>query len=66
MWPRCWRSDTPANYAFERPESVSCQARTRTALLETLRITLEEAIKFNRAEARRAAGKGFKELTITV
>ena len=50
----------------EEVPGVNCQERTRKALLETLRITLEEAIKFNRAEARRAAGKGFKEITIAI
>ena len=51
---------------IEEVPGVNCQERTRVALLESLRVTLEEAIKFNRAEARRAAGKGFKELTIAV
>ncbi|MCC6610045.1 MAG: type II toxin-antitoxin system HicB family antitoxin [Burkholderiales bacterium] len=50
----------------EEVPGVNCQERTRKALLETLRITLEEAIELNRAEARRAAGKGFTELTIAV
>ncbi len=45
---------------------VNCQEKTRSALLESLRVTLEEALKFNRAEARRAAGKGYEELTIAV
>ncbi len=45
---------------------VNCQEKTRSALLESLRVTLEEALKFNRAEARRAAGKGYEELTIAI
>lgn len=51
---------------IEEVPGVNCQERTRAALLESLRVTLEEAIRFNRAEARRAAGKGYKELTIAV
>lgn len=35
---------------------VNCQEKSRSALLESLRVTLQEALKFNRAEARRAAG----------
>jgi hypothetical protein len=50
----------------EEVPGVNCQERTRKALLETLRITLEEAIKFNRTAARRAAGRGYQELTIAV
>ena len=38
--------------------------RSRAALLKTLRVTLGEALEFNRAEARRAAGEGYEELTI--
>lgn len=38
----------------------------RKALLETLRVTLEQAIKLNRAEARRAAGRSSQEITIAV
>ena len=45
---------------------VNCQERTRTALLESLRVTLQEALKFNRAEGRRAAVKDYEELTIAV
>lgn len=40
---------------IEELPGVNCQEKTRSALLESLRVTLEEALKFNRAEARRAA-----------
>lgn len=45
---------------------VNCQEATRDELMETLRITLAEAIEFNRAEALGAAGKGYEELPIAV
>ena len=35
---------------------VNCQERTKDALIETLEITLREAIAYNREEARRAEG----------
>ncbi|MCM2258536.1 MAG: type II toxin-antitoxin system HicB family antitoxin [Vicinamibacteria bacterium] len=45
---------------------VNCQEPTREELLETLRITLAEALDFNRADARSAAGTGHEELRIGV
>jgi len=45
---------------------VNCQESTREALLETLKITLQEALEFNRDEAREAAGAGFDEVSITI
>lgn len=40
---------------------VNCRERTKEELLETLRITLAEAIDVNREEALRSAGRGFTE-----
>jgi predicted RNase H-like HicB family nuclease len=40
---------------IEEVPGVNCQERTREELLETLRITLEEALELNRREAREAA-----------
>ena len=51
---------------IEEVPGVNCQESTRAKLLESLRVTLEEALTFNRAEARRAAGKGFEEFIIAV
>lgn len=51
---------------IEEVPGVNCQEATREELLETLRITLAEALEFNRQEARGAAGKGYEELTIAV
>jgi hypothetical protein len=41
---------------IEEVSGVNCQERTREELLETLRITLKEALELNRREARVAAG----------
>lgn len=51
---------------IEEVPGVNCQEATREALLDALRVTLGEAIAFNRAEARDAAGKGYEELPIAV
>lgn len=51
---------------IEEVPGVNCQERTREELLDTLRITLREALEFNRQEARNAAGDGFEELPIVV
>lgn len=51
---------------IEEVPGVNCQEATRDELLETLRITLTEAVEFNRQEALGAAGKGYEELPIAV
>ena len=51
---------------IEEVAGVNCQERTREELLDTLRVTLREAVEFNRAEAREAAGKEFEEEPIAV
>ena len=40
---------------IEEVPGVNCQERTREELLETLRITLAEALELNRREARETA-----------
>jgi predicted RNase H-like HicB family nuclease len=50
----------------EEVPGVNCQEATREELLESLRVTLAEAIEFNRTEARSAAGKGYEEFPIAV
>jgi len=45
---------------------VNCQERTKEELLESLRITLKEALDFNRNEALKAAEKDFSEVTVTL
>jgi len=51
---------------IEEVPGVNCQERTREGLLETLRVTLLEALEMNRDDAREAIGKGFEELPIAV
>ena len=51
---------------IEEVPGVNCQERTREELVETLKVTLAEALDLNRAEARSAAGSGFEELEIAV
>lgn len=50
----------------EEVPGVNCQEATRDELLESLRITLREALELNRSEAIEAAGKGFEELAISI
>jgi predicted RNase H-like HicB family nuclease len=42
----------------EEVPGVNCQERTREELMETLRVTLKEALEFNRQEALPVAGDG--------
>lgn len=48
----------------EEVPGVNCQEATRDELLESLRITLNEALEFNRDDARRMAGVDFEEALI--
>ena len=50
----------------EEVPGVNCQEATRHELLETLRVTLREALEFNRREARAAAGSGYEEERVAV
>ena len=45
---------------------VNCQERSRAELIETLRVTLKEALEFNRQDALIAAGRDFQEEKIAV
>jgi predicted RNase H-like HicB family nuclease len=49
----------------ERP-GVNCQAETRDELIDSLRVTLREALELNRSDANAAAGKGYEELAIAI
>ncbi len=51
---------------IEEVSGVNCQEPTREALLASLRITLAEALEFNREEALGAAGNDYEELPIAV
>jgi predicted RNase H-like HicB family nuclease len=52
QWWIGWIEETPG---------VNCQEATKEELLESLKITLREAVEFNRQEAIEAAGAGFAE-----
>ncbi len=45
---------------------MNCQEATREELVESLRVTLREALQLNRSEAIDAAGDDFEELEIAV
>jgi predicted RNase H-like HicB family nuclease len=45
---------------------VNCQERTREALLDSLRTTLDEALELNREDAIRAAAPDYTEELVTV
>jgi hypothetical protein len=51
---------------IEEVPGVNCQEATRDQLLESLRVTLREALDFNRREALDAAGEGFDEESIAL
>ncbi|MFO1433771.1 MAG: type II toxin-antitoxin system HicB family antitoxin [Candidatus Competibacteraceae bacterium] len=51
---------------IEELPGVNCQEATRESLLESLRVTLQEAIEFNRQEALQAAGDSFEETQVAV
>ena len=50
----------------EEVPGVNCQERTREELLETLKVTLREALELNRRDALEAAGEGFEETPIAL
>ena len=51
---------------IEEIPGVNCQEDTQEDLIETLGITLKEAIELNREEAVLLAGSSYREQTITV
>ena len=51
---------------IEEVPGVNCQEKTREALLESLGVTLKEALELNRREALGAAGTGFEEENIAI
>ena len=50
----------------EEVPGVNCQESTKESLLETLSITLKEALEINRDDALLAAGDGFEEFKIAL
>mgnify|MGYP001070256234 FL=1 len=51
---------------IEEVAGVNCQEKTREELLNSLRVTLREALQFNRDDAIAAAGSNYAEETIAV
>ncbi len=51
---------------IEEVPGVNCQEPSREQLLETLRITLREALELNRRDALEAAGEEFDEEPIAL
>lgn len=51
---------------IEEIPGVNCQERTKRGLMESLRVTLREAIRLNRRDARKAAGRDFEEERIAL
>jgi predicted RNase H-like HicB family nuclease len=51
---------------IEEIPGVNCQERSEAELMETLRVTLREAIELNREEARKSASGDFTEVRIAV
>jgi hypothetical protein len=51
---------------IEEVPGVNCQEVSKDALLESLRVTLREAIEFNRREALEAAGESYEEESIAL
>ena len=50
----------------EEMPGVNCQERTREELLETLKVTLKEALEMNKQEALSAAGSNYVEVQLQV
>ncbi|MFH0975854.1 MAG: type II toxin-antitoxin system HicB family antitoxin [Spirochaetota bacterium] len=50
----------------EEVPGVNCQEHSHDELLESLKITLKEALEFNKQDAISAAGSSFVEETIAV
>ena len=51
---------------IEEIPGVNCQEATHEELLETLKITLQEALEFNRQDALAFAGENYRELQIAI
>lgn len=51
---------------IEEVPGVNCQEKSREELMETLKVTLEEALEFNRQDAIEAAGPNYCEEQIAL
>jgi len=57
QWWICWILEIPG---------INCQERSQKKLLESLKITLQEALELNRQEALIEAGNDYKEEKIVL
>ncbi len=51
---------------IEEVPGVNCQEKTYKELIETLKVTLKEALEFNRQDALALAGTDYKEERIAI
>lgn len=51
---------------IEEVHGVNCQEKSRKELIDSLKVTLKEALEFNRNEAISAAGENFQEKKISI
>jgi len=51
---------------IEEVPGVNCQEATREELIETLRVTLQEAIEMNKLEALTAAESDYSEIVVKI
>jgi len=51
---------------IEEVPGVNCQEHTREELIESLKVTLREALEFNRQDALSAAGEDFQVIKIAL
>lgn len=51
---------------IEEVPGVNCQESTKEGLMESLRVTLREALELNRDDAISAAGEDFEELRLAL
>ena len=51
---------------IEEVPGVNCQEKSREKLIETLKVTLKEALEFNRQDAIRAATSDYIEEPLTI
>lgn len=51
---------------IEEVPGVNCQEASRDELIKSLRVTLREALEFNREDAIASAGEGYQEERVMV
>jgi predicted RNase H-like HicB family nuclease len=51
---------------IEEVPGVNCQEKSRDELIESLKVTLKEALEFNRQDAIKAAASDFTEEPLTI